>query len=815
MPKFKIACDVQKDFNFIHAITTRQGEKGNTIEFQLFNGGLAWDVSPAGRTFKLKVETPFGHYIEQTTGFTVATNKVTVAMIDELTNEIGQYRRFFLEVTDPVGNKFTTPDVKYYVIPDATITGGGANDYIDRIEKIIEEIQKQYDEYIAKLDSKYLEYILKLENQFQATKAELEKQLNDFETKLTNDYNELWTNFQNAQKAINETLADLNASATAFEKRIADMENEVSDIQRMMDELVAKGAMTKEEADGFYMGIKGAITTEDINSVVGIGTYELVNASGANRPNDKTNGTLLVLGEAQDNGLTQLFIDSDNIVFRKLVNSTWSAWKQVGGQVNDNAYLRVFEDTLTNETSFKSFFKLGLYPVLLMADSALPDDSPITASDFETLATGWLDVTRILPTTSTVDLVQQKVFFPTLGKAFMRIQTNSVDVGNESQMEFSPWSTLGGADFATVEEVITGEVEDKVISPAVLKQATESTVPFKEWFTRGTQVENSTGEYRPIPLGVSAGTSPNGEGKRPYTINSDGSLTITREVKARITMTVKSVYGATGTIPNYMYWYVMNPRAGLPSGVSGDDVEIASLGSTRATNGQLNYNWLSTGSNILTCPVGTIIQPTVRTQAGATMRWAQLCAFQFEEIPEPNTQGLNISALADNPVIRLEDLEAYQEAKLVERGGYQVVFGENRQLNDPSPNVGLFGISDNNKYSNTKEAEPYFTVDSNGIATVKKAGTYKITGLVKRQLRASTTFWHYVSLVVNTTQWDFLPFGGTMQNRNRSYGQIIVSLKVGDTIQPKSDSNNTTAGGSGSPIQFLNFDQFGMERLGD
>lgn len=806
MPKFKIACDVQKDFNFIHAITTRQGEKGNTIEFQLFNGGLAWDVSPAGRTFKLKVETPFGHYIEQTTGFTVVTNKVTVAMIDELTNEIGQYRRFFLEVTDPVGNKFTTPDVKYYVIPDATVTGGGANDYIDRIEKIIEEIQKQYDEYIAKLDSKYLEYILKLENQFQATKAELEKQLNDFETKLTNDYNELWTKFQNAQKAINETLADLNASATAFEKRIADMENEVSDLQRMMDELVAKGAMTKEEADGFYMGIKGAITTEDINSVVGIGTYELVNASGANRPNDKTNGTLLVLGESQDNGLTQLFIDSDNIVFRKLVNSTWSAWKQVGGQVNDNAYLRVFEDTLTNETPFKSFFKLGLYPVLLMADSALPDDSPITASDFETLATGWLDVTRILPSTSTVDLVQQKVFFPTLGKAFMRIQTNSVDEGNESQMEFSPWSTLGGAEFATVEEVIIGEVDDKVISPVVLKQATESTNLFKEYFSDGQQLSPITVDGTLLPLGASVGGSVGYQTKRPYTINADGSLTFTRDASVVIGGSAQIVVGDTNPT-DYVY---------ITLNVSGNNLgALVAQGSTSATNGTLKLTWTGAGSKVAQVKSGDVVKLLVNMRSGKQIYAAKTNQITIEEVSTGNTQGVDINSLIDNPVIRLEDLEAYQEAKLVEHGGYQVVSGENRQLNDPSPNVGLFGISDSNKYSNTKEAEPYFTIDSNGVATVKKAGTYKFTGVVKTQFRTSTTLWHYIALVINAVEWDFIPFGGTIQNRNRKYGQIVARVRVGDTIQPKSKSSNTTASGSDSPLQFLNFDQFGMERLGD
>lgn len=281
MTTFKIACDVKKDFNFIHAITTRKGEKGNIVEFQLFNGGLAWSIGGINPTFKLRVETPNGHYIEQTTGITVTTNKVTVNMVDKLTNEIGQYKRFYLEITDSSGKQFTTPDIKYYVLPDANITGVNAQDYIDRVEEMIEQMNEI-----------------------------INKTLDDFEL----------------------SLKTLDNRADTIASSLNHLTKGVEDLQALMDELVANGAMTKQQADTYYMkaGLP-TVTDQDWNEIKTIGSYSVEGATGSNPPKQNAWGTLLVLGKSDSSWQkTQLFVSAIDMWFRRFDGSNWQDWSQAG-----------------------------------------------------------------------------------------------------------------------------------------------------------------------------------------------------------------------------------------------------------------------------------------------------------------------------------------------------------------------------------------------------------------------------------------------------------------------------------------------------
>ncbi|WP_137662845.1 BppU family phage baseplate upper protein [Enterococcus hulanensis] len=147
--------------------------------------------------------------------------------------------------------------------------------------------------------------------------------------------------------------------------------------------------------------------------------------------------------------------------------------------------------------------------------------------------------------------------------------------------------------------------------------------------------------------------------------------------------------------------------------------------------------------------------------------------------------------------------------------GKQMVWGENHQVEDPAtPNFGAVYASTDNEYKTIPATENYFTYDSKGLIVVAKDGQYKVSANVKRQWRTSVALWHYVSLMLNRggsiSKWDFSPFGGTTQNRNRQQCQAIITLKAGDTIYFTSESNNST-----NALQFLNIDQFTMERLGD
>ncbi|MGM0169049.1 hypothetical protein IGI39_003365 [Enterococcus sp. AZ135] len=186
-----------------------------------------------------------------------------------------------------------------------------------------------------------------------------------------------------------------------------------------------------------------------------------------------------------------------------------------------------------------------------------------------------------------------------------------------------------------------------------------------------------------------------------------------------------------------------------------------------------------------------------------------------------NTKMITPKALADSNQATTDDVANLIKAEQLRKGS-QFVWGENRQLSDPNPNLGSFGISDNNQYSGVPDVvDPYFTIDSNGLAVIKKAGTYKVTANIKRQFRTETSLWHYVALnQLNAdgsvkTKWDWAPLGGTIRNRNRTPSQLIITLEVGQKLQPWSESSVSNSGGTSSPLQFLNVDQFGLERLGD
>lgn len=189
----------------------------------------------------------------------------------------------------------------------------------------------------------------------------------------------------------------------------------------------------------------------------------------------------------------------------------------------------------------------------------------------------------------------------------------------------------------------------------------------------------------------------------------------------------------------------------------------------------------------------------------------------WREITKPfATTEQVLAGGVDDSVISPKTLTQWENEQLIKRGK-QIVLGENSQVTDPSSaNFGKFGISDTYRAGTFQDEQPYFTVNSDGEVVVTKSGQYLISGVCKRQFRTTVTLWHYVSLVHKDVtsgseiKLDMFPFGGTIQNRNRQFGQQIRQCKVGDKFWCASDSNNTT-----NALQFINMDFFTMERLGD
>ncbi|MBO0450749.1 hypothetical protein [Candidatus Enterococcus murrayae] len=788
MAKFNYVMDVTKEDSFVQSCTARQGDAGETITFNLYDDGL-----PISRNIISKAElimvTPMGHYIEQS--MTIASDPLeptgsilTTTLTSNFNAESGMAKRMYVKLTMTTsGLVKTSPDVIYYVIPAGDISGGSAHDYISRVEEIIQQVTDLYNQYKEDLKNVYDTTTRELKDKYDQAVAELNQSVTDFTTNLTNQ------------------LTTLTGKIDDLTDRINGLDGAVSDLQAKMDDLIANGAMTQAQADNRYMAARGSITSDtQLDSTKQVGTYEIA----MTHPTlGNLFGTLLVQGNVI-NPLkpTQLMVLMNKVMYRRFNGTVWNTWTEVGQPTQEKGAI-IQKNTIITNQALNTILDAGVYRIKAFSGSNGFDS--LTGSD------GYIEVYGFENESRLQRVTMGNQTSGSVKEVWFRYIT-SVTVG--------AWTKVGGTeiDYATAEDIVIGESDTLMVTPKALKEATETTVPFKEYFGMGEPTQNvASGEYSTVKLGKSQGTSTNGQTKRPYTINSDGTLTLTRAARLNFKATVKIVAGNTGTIALYMYWYLMNPQTQLPSGMVGDDVEIVSFGSTRATNGQLNYNWIASGNKTLDLPAGQVISFNVRTQTNAAFRWAQVESLEIEEVLPAGTQGLNISSLADNPVVRLSDLNAILKQQQVNTG-MQMVNGENFQVTDPTLLTGLpLYASNSSSYSTLPDGETYFTQDSKGLITIKKAGYYELSAVVKTQYRVDINNWHYISMVRtrtdgSSTDWDFMPTGGAIRNRNRRYATVRIKLEVGEKISFKSDTNLPSGS---TAIQFINVDWFALKRLGD
>ena len=472
MTTYKVKSDVNKDYYFIEALTLRQGEKGHVLEWEVYENGVQF-ANIGGYTINLRAETPSGKMVVQSGSF-VSGSTVRINLPDAVTGEFGEFRRFYLEISSGT-YKVTTPDIKVFVLPVADLTATAAQDYIDKVQQVIDEVLANYDEYVDMIDEAYLNELLQLQNAFATAKGQLDKAVSDFKVQITNETNELSALITNLTNKVNQTVETINNALASMQTEINGLSDQVDGLQALMDQIVAEGAMTKEQADTYYMRVNGVITNQDFNGIRLVGSYSINNATGANRPVGIDYGTLLVLGGSAPLGTVQVAIGEKSFQYRKLNADVWGSWTKTGTDIDTSIYFRTWEDFVTDGRQFSEFYVQGSYAVLLTGEQ-IPTDSPV--QEFEPPLMGWLEVNKMYNAGgSTTDLVMQKVYFPTLKKAFQRIQTNSVPEGQEANITWSNWASLGGAEPATVEEIIIGERDDVVVTPKALAEAVTSDNP--------------------------------------------------------------------------------------------------------------------------------------------------------------------------------------------------------------------------------------------------------------------------------------------------------------------------------------------------
>lgn len=214
-----IGLDLSKRDGFNKAITGRVGDKEETYSFRLFNNGVLFDLNQAEQIALLGL-TPSGYYVDADC-FPQSDGTISVSIPSAFNAEMGYFQRCFVRVVTKTGETLSTQDLIYYSYGNADISAGTAQDYIVRVETLVDQINQMADQ--------------------------LEEDLNG-------------------------QFAQLRADLTSATNDLAALETKINNFMNQFDGAPLLFRTTQ-------------ITTQDWNTIKTSGIYSLNNASGANRPN--------------------------------------------------------------------------------------------------------------------------------------------------------------------------------------------------------------------------------------------------------------------------------------------------------------------------------------------------------------------------------------------------------------------------------------------------------------------------------------------------------------------------------------------------
>lgn len=773
---FTAVMDISASDSFLVAYNARQGESGEIIRFKIYDNGIPLDTSQA-ITYTVKAETPLGHFIQlQATGNSTGCMFTTNANMNA---ESGYFKRFYVELTFADGSKQTTPDIIYYVVPEANFTGGAGQDYIDKVQAIIDKILADYEKFISDMETEYDEALKKLLDNVNQTIKDLQDEaaeiLNGFQTKLD----------------------DFNTKLNALTSKVSDIETQLAALQAKMNDLITNGAMTKPEADAAYMGIKGSITTEDLNTVRGVGSYSLQNASGANRPNDAKYGSLLVLGATAGAGVTQIFVSDAVMMFRKLNDTTWSEWKKLGDDV-DTTTVYTLKDVVSG--ALTNVYQIGFYH---LQGNALPSDIPdLSAETGE--KDGYLLVYTRKGNTYVRDTIQV-LNFPDLGKVFMRLQKNSVAIGDigTTDLTWYDWHQIAGAPTAaTAEDIITGESDTLMVTPKGLAEATKGNTIFEEYFGEGGSLSQIT-TTATVPIGGTVGGSINYQQNRPYTINADNTLTFNKAGRFKFEGQLRFVPKDDATLgSDYAYTQLMVNNTGK---------DFISQGSARNGN-TLKLTWAWSGFVIVDVQAGDTVKIQFSLRSGKQMFEIKLLNLQIKEVRTPDFPPIyEQPVLGDDPVVRQSDLNQLNLLSGILNFNIDTYIGKEAQVSNVIPNLTVLGFGATKQ--SLKPSENMSVRNSDGSITINQDGMYLIFAHCWFQGGGTLNGYMYYNMMVNGGRAggeDRLYGMGsdTMKNRHDGVGSYVRKLSSGDKLNVQVETN-ITAGFSSAGVKMLTLVKIG------
>ena len=301
----KVAMDVTKSDSFVKSYTARQGEVNDTIQFYLYKNGLRIGNNSI-ESAKLRAETPQGHYIE--TNLTKGTNYLELKLTSNINAEVGYFKRFYLEIKlVSTGEIISTPDLIYFVLPDANLSGGNAQDYISRVEEIIDKINKLYSDLVISLNDQFNEVV-----------AQLRKELQD----AIDDFNVLINRLQTRIDGIDTTLDGVDT-------RINGLNNQLDNLDAKLQEFLDKFGSSQPL---FFRGKMADVDWNTLQTTNDRGIYYVGGIAGsADKHTPITSGTMWgQLTVTVEGVVVQSYTDGAVMYQRRLSGSplTWSNWRK-------------------------------------------------------------------------------------------------------------------------------------------------------------------------------------------------------------------------------------------------------------------------------------------------------------------------------------------------------------------------------------------------------------------------------------------------------------------------------------------------------
>lgn len=311
---------------------------------------------------------------------------------------------------------------------------------------------------------------------------------------------------------------------------------------------------------------------------------------------------------------------------------------------SDVSLAYTLKDQLQSINDANKIWEIGFYPFQnIFPPANMPNVSGLSGS-----GTGYLLVSNRRDSDFIVETSQMAVY-PDLGRIYTRYQDGYVTKSTQNPtLKFFDWHLIAGGSPASAEEILIGDRDDVMITPKGLKQATAGSTVFEEHFGMGTALASISTDGLVLPIGASVGGSSNYVNNRPYIINSDTTLTITKKCRLKVSGNVRFVPEATNSPSDYIYTHLA---------VNNVYMDFASQGSTRLSDGTLKLSWAYTGTGIVDVNEGDKLWIRSSLRGGKQVYNLALMNLTIEEIRSSDNEPVYpMAKLSDNPVARQTEL---------------------------------------------------------------------------------------------------------------------------------------------------------------